>query len=92
VRFLKGYFNQTLPAAPIAKLAVLRADADLYGSQMDVLTNLYPKLSAGGYAIIDDYLQIPACKHAIDDYRRAHNVTEEIKPIDEHGVYWQKLH
>ena len=92
VRFLKGYFNKTLPTAPISKLSVLRADGDLYESQMDVLNNLYPKLSAGGYAIVDDYFELSGCKRAIDEYRQAHNITEEIKRIDAEGVYWQKLH
>ncbi len=92
VRFLKGFFNKTLPTAPITKLSVLRADSDLYESQMDVLNNLYPKLSVGGYAIIDDYLEIAGCKRAIDEYRQAHNITEEIRPIDTEGIYWQKLH
>ena len=92
VRFLKGYFNQTLPTAPITALSVLRADSDLYESQLDVLNNLYPKLSVGGYAIIDDYLEVAGCRRAIDEYRQAHHITEEIKPIDTEGIYWQKLH
>ena len=92
VRFLKGFFNKTLPTAPIGKLSVLRADSDLYESQMDALNNLYPKLSVGGYAIIDDYLEIAGCRRAIDEYRQAHNISEEIRPIDTEGVYWQKLH
>jgi O-methyltransferase len=91
VRFLKGYFNKTLPTAPIAALSVLRADGDLYESQMDALSNLYPKLSVGGYAIIDDYNGIEGCKRAIDEYRLAHNITEEIRPIDTQGIYWRKL-
>ena len=37
VRFLKGFFSKTLPGTPIAKLSVLRADADLYESTRDVL-------------------------------------------------------
>jgi len=91
VRFLKGFFSKTLPTAPIAKLSVLRADSDLYESQMEVLTNLYPKLSVGGYMIADDYLELGGCRRAIDEYRRTHNVTEQIKRIDTEGVYWQKL-
>ena len=92
VQFLKGYFNKTLPTAPISKLSVLRADGDLYDSQMDVLNSLYPKLSVGGYAIVDDYLELAGCKRAIDEYRQAHNITEEIRRIDAEGIYWQKLH
>ena len=90
VRFLKGYFNKTLPTAPITKLSVLRADADLYDSQKDVLEHLYPKLSVGGYMIVDDYY-IVGCRRAIDEYRAAHRITEPISQIDGGAVYWQKL-
>jgi O-methyltransferase len=90
VQFLKGFFSDTLPKAPIQKLAILRADADLYASTMDILNHLYPKLSAGGYAIFDDYKNLPDCRRAIHEYRDAHGITEEIRHIDRQAVYWQK--
>ncbi len=89
VRFLEGWFRDTLPSAPIDQLAVLRLDGDLYESTMDALVNLYPKLSVGGYVIIDDYV-IPACARAVNDYRKEHGVTEEIAPIDNGGSYWRR--
>ena len=63
--FLKGWFKDTLPGAAIHKLAVLRLDGDMYGSTMDVLTSLYPRLSPGGFCIIDDY-NWPGCRQAVD--------------------------
>jgi hypothetical protein len=90
VRFLKGWFRDTLPAAPIERLAVLRLDGDMYESTMDTLANLYPKLSQGGYVIVDDYGAIPACRQAVDDYRSANAITEEIRDIDWTGIFWQK--
>jgi O-methyltransferase len=89
VKFLKGWFSDTLPDAPIEKLAILRLDGDLYSSTMDAMTALYPKVSDGGYVIVDDYGSWPACKRAIDDYVQQHNVIADIKPIDFTGVYWQ---
>ena len=90
VRFLKGWFKDTLPSAPIHSLAVARLDGDMYGSTMDALLNLYPKLSVGGYCIIDDYGCVEGCKKAVHDYRSAHGITEEIRPIDWTGVYWRR--
>jgi hypothetical protein len=87
VRFLKGWFKDSLPGAPIAQLAILRLDADLYESTMDAMKHLYPKLSTGGCVIVDDYW-IPACKKAITDYRSEHGITDEIVPIDMEGAYW----
>jgi hypothetical protein len=88
VVFLKGWFKDTLPAAPISKLAVLRLDGDMYESTMDALNNLYPKLSKGGFCIVDDYA-LETCHRAIDDYRTAHGIKAEIHWIDSASVYWR---
>ena len=69
---------------------MLRVDGDLYESTMDALVNLYPKLSSGGYIIVDDYSAIPPCAKAVEDYRKKHGITEPIIKIDWAGVYWQK--
>jgi len=69
VKFIKGWFSESLPGAPIERISVLRLDGDMYESQMDALKNLYPKLSPGGFCIIDDYHMIEACRRAIHDYR-----------------------
>jgi O-methyltransferase len=90
VAFLKGWFRDTLPAAPIGKLAVLRLDGDMYESTMDALTHLYPKLSPGGFVIVDDYGAIAACRRAVHDYRDAHGIDDDIRPIDWTGVYWRR--
>jgi hypothetical protein len=89
VKFLKGWFCDTLPTAPIERIAVLRMDGDMYTSTMDALTNLYQKVSPGGYVIVDDYNSWPACKSAVDEYRRDHGVTADLVKIDPHAVYWR---
>ena len=90
VRFLKGWFKDTLAAAPIERLAVLRLDGDLYESTMDALRALYHKLSPGGYVIVDDFESLVACKRAIEDFRRENGIDEPIYGIDGTGVFWQK--
>jgi len=90
VQFLEGWFRDTLPAAPIENLAVLRLDGDLYESTMDALDALYDKVTPGGYVIIDDYGAWDPCRKAVDDYRSAHAITDEIVEIDWTGVYWRK--
>jgi O-methyltransferase len=91
VEFLSGWFKDTLPSAPIEQLAVIRLDGDLYESTIEAISALYPKLSMGGYLIIDDYGCIEECRRAIADYRAEHGITEEIKMIDWTGAYWQRL-
>jgi O-methyltransferase len=90
VRFLAGWFKDTLPTAPITRLAVLRLDGDMYGSTMEALEALYPKLSPGGYVIVDDYGAIPQCKEAVTDFRAAHAIIDPIEWVDWTGVWWQR--
>jgi O-methyltransferase len=90
VRFLEGWFRDTLPTAPIKQLAVLRLDGDLYESTMDALRSLYPKLSVGGYVIVDDYGAINECQQAVQDFRESEYLTDTLHWIDSTGVYWQR--
>ena len=89
VRFLEGYFKDTLYTAPIDRLAILRMDGDMYQSTWETLDALYPKLSPGGFLIVDDYAR-KNCAKAVEDYRRQHGITEEVITVDWTGVYWRK--
>ena len=86
VAFLKGWFSETLPSAPIEKIAVMRLDGDLYESTMDALVNLYPKLSIGGYVIVDDY-GMESCRSAIHDFRKKFGITDQIHHIENAESY-----
>lgn len=90
VRFLEGWFCDTLPAAPIEKLALLRLDGDLYQSTWEALENLYPKLSVGGILIVDDYGAFEPCRRAVADYRGVNGIHEPIVEIDWTGVWWRR--
>ena len=90
VKFLKGWFKDTLPVAPLEKLAILRLDGDLYESTMDVLANLYAKVSHGGFIIVDDYHSWPTCKRAVDDFREEHEIKDPLEEVDGSRVYWRR--
>lgn len=90
VRFLPGWFRDTLPTTSGQTWSVIRLDGDMYESTMDGLTHLYPNLSRGGYLIVDDYGAVDACRQAVDDFRRSQGITEEIKTIDWTGVFWRR--
>ena len=90
VVFLKGWFKDTLAAAPITTLAVLRLDGDMYESTMQALDLLYDKVSVGGFVIVDDYLTVPACKAAVIDFRASRMIANELIAIDQGGVFWRK--
>lgn len=89
VRFLEGWFKDTLPTAPIDRIALLRLDGDLYESTIQALDSLYAKVSVGGFVIVDDY-HMAGCRQATDDFRVAHGVADQIQDIDGYGAYWRK--
>lgn len=89
VVFLEGWFKDTLPSAPIDRLAVLRLDGDYYESTIQVLEALYDKVSPGGFVLVDDYLHLEACQQAVDDFRTAFDVHDEIVEVDWNSVYWR---
>jgi hypothetical protein len=92
VKFLQGWFKDTLPHAPITRLAVMRLDGDYYESTMDALTSLYEKLSIGGYVIIDDYGQDAwtNCRQAVDEFRSRHDITDEKVRVDSSCYFWRR--
>jgi hypothetical protein len=89
VAFLKGWFKDTLPAAPIGQLALMRLDGDMYSSTTEALESLYPRLSVGGFCIIDDYA-LAGCKAAVDDFRSRQQIHAELETIDWTGRFWRK--
>lgn len=98
VVFINGWFKDTLSTPEITKLAILRLDGDMYASTMDALEALYPKLSVGGYVIVDDW-SLPNCRKAVSDYVRKNNVRGEFGFVQKtmNGItkdemaYWKKI-
>jgi O-methyltransferase len=91
VEFLVGWFKDTLPTAPIDRLSVMRLDGDMYESTWQAIEALYPKLSPGGFCIVDDFGSHQSqAGQAILDYRRNNGIDEPIEDIDGFGAYWRK--
>ena len=90
VRFLEGWFADTLSAADFSQLALLRLDGDLYSSTRDALVACYDRVAPGGFVIVDDYGAIPQCARAVTDFRAERGITDLVHTIDWTGVYWRK--
>jgi O-methyltransferase len=91
VVFVKGFSSDTLPLLPSdLRFALIRLDGDLYELTRVALECLYPKLSVGGFCIIDDYGAIPQCRQAVTEFREEMTISEPICEIDWTGVFWQK--
>ncbi len=88
VRFIEGFFEQTMKSPPMEKLCVARLDGDMYSSTISCLEGLYPKISPGGFVIIDDY-SIKQCKEAVTDFRTTRGIDAPIQMCDWTGAFWQ---
>ncbi|MGJ4925557.1 TylF/MycF/NovP-related O-methyltransferase [Bradyrhizobium sp. HKCCYLS2038] len=90
VRFLPGFFADTLAGCAVEQLAVLRLDGDLYSSTRQALEALYDRVSPGGFIVIDDYGGLGQCAQAVDAFRAARGITSPITMIDWTGAFWRK--
>jgi O-methyltransferase len=90
VRFVPGFFAQTLPALRGRRWSLVRIDSDSYEATWIALESLYPSLVEGGYAIVDDYPLVEECRRAVDDFRRKNDITEPMERIDWIGVRWRR--
>lgn len=90
VQFRKGLFSETVPnAADLCKIAVLRLDGDMYESTRICLDQFYPRVSPGGFVLIDDYFILPNAKRAIDDYLSENSINVRLRQTDWNGAYWR---
>jgi hypothetical protein len=78
VRVVAGYVEDTLPATMPEQISILRLDTDWYASTRHELEHLYPRLSAGGILILDDYGYWEGSKKAVDEYFAEHG---KAKPL-----------
>ncbi|MEP6494550.1 MAG: PqqD family peptide modification chaperone [bacterium] len=90
VRFLPGLFADTLPDPQMGGIALLRIDADLYGSTLDCLEALYDLVVVGGFVIVDDYGGLEPCRAAVDEFRARRRITAPLIRVNWTVVWWQK--
>lgn len=85
--FVKGWFEETIPVHQIESISVLRLDGDLYNSTLIPLQYLWPKLSKGGYLIVDDW-NLKGCREAVHDYFKG-KLPKEVMRLG-NPVYFKK--
>jgi len=90
VRFLEGFFADTLPGLQQQRWALIRLDGDTYESTRTALDALYPQLSVGGYLIVDDYGALRECRAAVDEFRAAHRIAEPLEQVDWTCIRWRR--
>jgi hypothetical protein len=74
VSLVEGLFQDTIhPDGPVA---LAHIDGDWYESVAVCLERIWPRLSPGGVAVIDDYDYWSGCRAAVDDFLA---VTEDVR-------------
>jgi O-methyltransferase len=90
VRFLAGYFDETLSSLSSERWALIRLDSDMYESTKLSLEALYPNLSPGGFLILDDYFILPPVREAVEEYRAQQGITDPIVQVDWNLARWRR--
>jgi hypothetical protein len=68
VHLVPGLVEETLPLQAPAEVAVLRLDTDYYTSTRHELETMWPRLSPGGFLLIDDYGHFAGARQAVDEF------------------------
>lgn len=89
VRFLQGSAGETLPAAAIEHAALLRLGTGIGADAEIALEAVYPKLSLGGFVVVDDHTD-PACAQAVIAFRERYGIVAPLEAVDWSAVAWRK--
>ncbi len=82
-KFIKGWFDQTLPARrdQLGPIALLRIDCDWYSSVRCCLESLYDQVVDGGFVIIDDYYTYDGCAIAVHEFLAGRRLAHRIEGV-----------
>jgi O-methyltransferase len=85
IKFVQGRVEDTIPGVMPQSISLLRLDTDWYESTYHELKCLYPKLSAKGVLILDDYGHWKGAKEAADRYFSENKINILLDRIDYTG-------
>jgi cephalosporin hydroxylase/predicted O-methyltransferase YrrM len=87
-RLLQGPYHDTLAAAPIERVALLRIGTGS-GAVGEILDAVYARVEPGGIVVVDDYVD-DGSRRAVDEFRARHGVAAPLERIDWSAVAWRK--
>lgn len=90
VYLVKGKFEDSIKNVDIPKISILHLDCDYYDSTLLMIEKYYPKITKGGYIIINNYYyEYIHAKIAVDEYRGKNNITNPVIKLGEKYGYWK---
>lgn len=78
------------PPEAMPPVALLRLGTWTAPTTLDGLHRAYDSVAPGGFVMVDYYGRSPACRQAVDTFRRRAWVSAPLRDIDGSGVYWRK--
>lgn len=78
VHILSGWFEDSLPGISAQKVALAHIDCDFYDPVLFCLNTLDPRLTSGGFFVVDDYFYYEGCRLAVDKFLKNHEQTYSI--------------
>jgi O-methyltransferase len=82
IHLVKGKVEDTIPEAAPDRISLLRLDTDWYESTRHELEHLFPRLSAGGVIVIDDYGHWQGARQATDEFLAKNSIPLLLNRID----------
>jgi O-methyltransferase len=87
-QIVRGWFNETLPQAPVGQIALLHVDCDFYDPVLLTLKTFYPAVAPGGFLVFNDYGSFLGCRQAVDEFFEAES--SNLIQIDSDAYYMVK--
>ena len=69
IRYVDGWFEDTLSALEVHRIGVLQIGVDLFTATTTALGALYPRVSSGGFVLVDGYRSEELVRRAVDAFR-----------------------
>ena len=90
VEFVRGLFQDTMPATPISCIALLHIDGDWYESVKVCLDTLYDKVVPHGVIQLDDYGYWKGARQAVDEFLDQRGIRVPLQRLDYSGRFFIK--
>jgi O-methyltransferase len=90
ISLVRGLFADTLPDYGDVRIAVAHLDCDWYEPVKYCLNYVWPRLSPGGFIILDDYNDWEGCRKAADEFMSAAKGFEVVR-LFPHAVIKKSL-
>ena len=83
LRFVKGWFDQSLPAHrnSVGPISLLRLDCDLHNSVRCCLDNFYDQVSSNGFVVLDDYFTFDGAAIAVHEFLGSRQLAHRIEGV-----------